>query len=458
MTTQPVPRFPDGFLWGVATAAYQIEGAVREDGRGQSTWDTFVHQPGRVRDGDTGDVATDHYHRYREDVALMRDLGVDAYRFSFAWPRILPEGKGKPNPKGLDFYDRLLDELLAAGVKPAATLFHWDTPQALEDAGGWLERDITARFAEYAQVVGQRFADRVHLWMPLNEPVVVTMYGHALGTHAPGKALGFGALPVAHHLLLAHGLAVRALREAGCGNIGIASNHAPTMAASDAEDDTFAADIFDTLVNWTFADPILRGKYPADELAAAMPGPVAEDLKVISEPLDWFGINYYQPAWVGAPSQAGSDRQVTEGAGLPPGLPFELRPSPDGPRTDFGWSIIPDGLHRIVTAFAERYGDALPPLYITESGCSYHDAPGADGRVADQDRIAYHDAHLRALHRAIADGVDIRGYFAWSLMDNFEWAAGNRERFGLVHVDYDTLARTPKDSFFWYRDLIAAQR
>ncbi|RZS32638.1 beta-glucosidase [Herbihabitans rhizosphaerae] len=451
-------EFPPDFLWGVASASYQIEGAVTEGGRGPSIWDTFTAQPGRIKNGDTGAVACDHYHRYREDVALMADLGVDSYRFSLAWPRILPSGSGQVNPAGLDFYDRLIDELLAAGIKPAVTLFHWDLPQALQDQGGWESRDTAYRLADYATIAAERFADRVHLWMPLNEPVVVTMFGHAVGAHAPGRELGFGALTVAHNLLLGHGLATRALRAAGASNIGIASNHTPTWPASDSEQDRAAADAYDTLVNWTFADPILRGEYPDPLITAAMPDTVADDLEIISTPLDWFGINYYQPALVGEPGGGTADSPVLEGARLPEGLPFEPRTITGYPTTGFGWAVVPDGLREILVTFKNRYGDALPPVYVTESGCSYPDTVDADGRVRDQERITYHDGHLRAVARAIESGVDVRGYFAWSIVDNFEWAEGYGQRFGLVHVDYETQARTPKDSFHWYRELITRGR
>ncbi|MFE3292449.1 GH1 family beta-glucosidase [Rhodococcus sp. NPDC059234] len=450
--------FPQDFLWGVAAAAYQIEGAVDLDGRGRSIWDEFCDRPAAVVGGETGAVATDHYHRYREDVALMRELGVDSYRLSVAWPRVQPTGSGAVNEAGLDFYDRLVDELCAAGIKPAVTLFHWDLPQVLQDAGGWLNRDTAQRLAEYANIVGRRLGDRVHMWMPLNEPVVHTLYGHALGVHAPGLELGFGALQAAHHQLLGHGLSVQALRAAGCDNIGIASNHAPVRAASDSEADVEAADIYDHIVNWTFADPVLRGSYPAEELAAILQGPVAEDLEVISQPLDWFGINYYEPTVIAAPTSDAGSTGVLE-VDLPPGMPFQPVALEGYDRTDFGWPIVPAGLRDIVSIFAERYGDALPPIYITESGASFHDPdPDDDGRVRDDKRIGYHRDHLAALGEAMADGVDVRGYFVWSITDNFEWAAGYRERFGLVHVDYETLARTPKDSYFWYRDLIASQR
>jgi beta-glucosidase len=464
-----VTAFPAEFLWGVATAAYQIEGAAGEDGRGPSTWDTFTATPGKILNGDTGAVATDHYHRYPEDVALMRDLGVGAYRFSLAWPRVVPTGSGAVNPAGLDFYDRLVDALCEAGIAPAATLFHWDLPQALEDLGGWLNRDTAYRFAEYAAVVGERLADRVRMWMPLNEPMVVTLFGYGIGGHAPGKALVFGALPVAHHQLLGHGLAVEALRAAGAGNIGIANNHIPVWPASDSEADRGAADAFDALVNGLFADPVLRGRYPAEELAAAMPGPVAEDLKVISTPLDWYGINYYQPSRVGAPGAAAAvPIDGPEGVGplqgvgidtiVPEGLPFSFPPIDGVPTTGFGWPVVPDGLREILTTFKERYGDALPPVYVTENGCAYDDGPDESGRVADPRRIEYLDAHLEAVRAAIHEGVDVRGYFVWSIVDNFEWSVGYSQRFGLVHIDYATLKRTPKDSYYWYRDLIKATR
>ncbi|MET4614373.1 beta-glucosidase [Rhodococcus sp. PvR044] len=453
--TETNPTFPHGFLWGVATAAYQIEGAVDEGGRGRSIWDEYCERPGVIVGGETGVVAIDHYHRYREDVGLMRDLGVDAYRLSVSWSRVQPTGRGPVNEEGLDFYDRLVDELVAAGIDPAVTLFHWDLPVELQEAGGWLNRETSYRLAEYADIVGRRLGDRVRMWMPLNEPVVHTLYGHALGVHAPGQELGFGALQAAHHQLLGHGLSVQALRAAGCGNLGIASNHAPVHAASDSEADVAAAEIYDHIVNWTFADPVLRGSYPAEELAAALQGPVAEDLKVISQPLDWFGINYYEPTLIAAPTSDEGSSGVLE-VDLPPGMPFQPVALEGYERTDFGWPIVPAGLREILGIFADRFGDALPPIYITESGASFHDDdPDENGRVDDRRRIDYHREHLHAVRAAIEDGVDVRGYFAWSIFDNFEWAAGYKERFGLVHIDYETLARTPKDSYFWYRDLIA---
>jgi beta-glucosidase len=444
-----LPRFPEGFLWGVSSSAYQIEGAVDVDGRGPSTWDTFAAVPGKVFRGETGRTATDHYHRYREDVGLMAELGAGAYRFSISWPRVLPTGRGEVNTAGLDFYDRLVDELCAKGIAPAATLYHWDTPQAIEDDGGWLNRDTAFRFADYAAAVVDRLGDRVRMWMPLNEPMVVTLFGYAVGAHAPGRELMFEALPVAHHQLLAHGLATRALRAGGATSVGIANHHVPVWAASDDPADRSAADLYDTLVNDMFAAPVLTGRYPTDELAAAMPGPVAEDLSIIAEPLDWYGVNYYLPSRVAAPS---GQEAVIDGSVMPSGLPFDFPPIEGYPVTDFGWPVVPDGLRETLATLAARYGDRLPPVYITESGCAYHD------EVHDKRRVDYLDGHVRAAHQAIADGIDVRGYFVWSIVDNFEWAAGYSQRFGLVHVDYDTLARTKKDSFQWYRDLIRAQR
>jgi beta-glucosidase len=434
MATNPLPQFPPGFLWGVSTSAHQIEGAADE--RDPSVWDAFTAEPGRVKDGSTATVACDHYHRYREDVALLADLGVDAYRFSVSWPRV-------NSPGGLDFYDRLVDELLAADVIPMLTLFHWDLPVDLD----WLNRDTAERFAEYAGVVAARLGDRVKKWITLNEPAEHTLLGHALGAHAPGKRLLFDALPVAHHQLLAHGLAVRALRAAGAADIGIANSHGPTWPASRRTEDVEAADFYDILLNRLFADPLLLGRYP-EGIGELMPGDVDSDLKVIAEPIDWYGINYYQPTKVGAPE--GAEIEFS-GLTLPAELPFSVRELEGYPVTDFGWPVVPEALTELLAGFHERYGDRLPPVVITENGCSY------DG-IDDQERITFLDGHVRALHRALEQGVDVRGYFVWSLMDNFEWAEGYARRFGLVHIDYDTLERTPKSSYAWLRDALRAQR
>ncbi|MER6674697.1 GH1 family beta-glucosidase [Streptomyces sp. NPDC000983] len=433
MATQPIPQFPADFLWGVSTSAHQIEGAAEL--REPSVWDEFTRRAGTVKDGSTAAVACDHYHRYPEDVALLAGLGVGAYRFSVSWPRV-------NSPGGLDFYDRLVDELCAAGVRPVPTLFHWDLPAGLD----WLERDTAARFAEHAARVAERLGDRVHKWITLNEPAEHTLLGHALGVHAPGKQLLFDALPVAHHQLLAHGLAVRALRAAGVRDIGIANSHGPTWPASPEPADVEAAEFYDVLLNRLFADPVLLGAYPAG-LGELMPGDVEADLKVIGEPVDWYGVNYYAPTRVGAPQGAEIE---FGGVSMPAELPFSVRQIEGVPVTDFGWPVVPEALTELLTGFHERYGDRLPPVVITENGCSY------DG-LDDQDRIAYLDGHLRALHRASEAGVDVRGYFVWSLLDNFEWAEGYARRFGLVHVDFDTQERTPKASYHWLRDVLRAQ-
>ena len=430
--------FPRDFLWGVSTSAHQIEGAVEV--RGPSVWDVFTAEPGNVRDGSTAVVACDHVARYQEDVALLRDLGVDAYRFSVSWPRV-------QSPGGLDFYERLVDELCEQGIRPVPTLFHWDLPVGLD----WLERDTASRFAEYAATVVERLGDRVTKWITLNEPAEHTLLGHALGTHAPGKKLLFDALPVAHHQLLGHGLAAQALRAAGVRDIGIANSHGPTWPASTDPADVEAAEFYDVILNRLFSDPLILGEYP-EGIAELMPGDVSADLKVISEDtLDWYGINYYQPTKVGAPG--GPDDGSTEFSGvtLPPGLPFSVREIEGFPVTDFGWPVVPEALTELLVGFRDRYGDRLPPLAITENGCAYE---GID----DQERVAYLDGHLRAVHAALEAGVDLRGYFVWSLMDNFEWAEGYTKRFGLVHVDYETQTRTPKASYRWLRDALRTHR
>ncbi|MFF3458763.1 GH1 family beta-glucosidase [Streptomyces sp. NPDC002730] len=444
----PLPAFPPGFLWGASASAFQTEGAADADGKGPSGWDAFAAQ-GRIKDGADASRGTGFHARYREDVALLAGLGADAFRFSVSWPRVVPGGSGPVNAAGLDFYDRLVDELCAHGITPAPTLYHWDTPLPLDEAGGWLNRDTAFRFAEYASVVAERLADRVPMWITINEPAEVTLLGYALGEHAPGKQLLFDALPAAHHQLLAHGLAVRALRAAGAANIGLAVSHSPVRTAGTSEEDRFGAELYDTITNWMFADPILTGSYPDENFAALMPGPVADDLAVISEPLDWYGVNYYHPMLVGAPAKDALGDFA--GVGMPAELPFGLRDIDSDQRTDFGWPVVPDGLRELLVLLKDRFGDRLPPLFITENGCSY------DG-LDDQRRIDFLDAHLRSLHEAIDAGVDVRGYFTWSLTDNIEWVQGASQHFGLVHVDYETLERTPKASYAWYRDAIAAQR
>ncbi|WP_395293046.1 GH1 family beta-glucosidase [Kitasatospora hibisci] len=435
---------PAGFRWGAATAAYQIEGAVGEDGRGPSVWDVFAARPGAVRDGHTGAVACDHYHRYPEDIALMKGLGLDGYRFSIAWPRILPTGCGPVNPAGLAFYDRLVDALLDAGITPLPTLFHWDLPQALEDHGGWLNRDTAHRFADYAAVVTDRLGDRVPAWITLNEPFVHTVFGYATGVHAPGRTLMFEALPAAHHQLLGHGLAASILHERGL-EVMLSNNLTPVEPATSDPADLAAAAAYDTLHNRLFTDPVLLGRYP-DLAALGVPDDVygavhPGDLDLIHAPgLDGLGVNYYNPTRIAAPTA--------------PGLPFDLVDIPDVPHTAFGWPVVPEALTRLLLDLRDAYGGALPPVTITENGCSV-----AESTDPDRPRIDFLAAHLDALSRAVAGGVDVRGYYTWSLLDNFEWAEGLfAQRFGLVHVDFETQRRTPRASYGWYRDLIAAHR
>lgn len=447
-----MPQLPKDFLFGVATAAYQIEGATEADGRGSSVWDDFCRRPGAILDGSDGRIACDSYHRFGEDVALMSHLGVDAYRFSVAWPRILPAGTGEVNQEGLDYYDRLVDALCEAGIAPAATLFHWDLPSALEAEGGWLQRDTAEAFAHYARIVAERLADRVAMWMTLNEPNVHTSLGYSTGIHAPGRTLGLYALPAAHHLLLGHGLAVGALRAAGATRIGLAQNHTVVWPASEDEPDRAAAGLFDTMWNHLYGDPVLLGAYP-EGIAAMMPGPVEHDLKIMAAPLDFYGVNYYNPTRVGSP-QPGE----VVGANVASDLPFAVEPIEGYPQTDFGWPVVPAGMTEVLRRLVDRYGEKLPPIYVTENGCAYNIGPDADGVIADTERIAFYEGHLAAVAEAIEAGVDVRGYFAWSLLDNFEWAEGYTKRFGLVHVDFETLARTPKQSYAWFADLIRSTR
>lgn len=447
-----MPKLPQDFLFGVATASYQIEGGAHADGRGRSVWDDFCARPGTILDGSDGTVACDSYHRYGEDVALMSELGVDAYRFSISWPRIVPEGTGRVNLAGLDYYDRLVDELCERGIKPAATLFHWDLPSPLEVDGGWLQRETAEHFAEYARVVAERLADRVAMWMTVNEPNVVTSLGYSTGVHAPGRTLGLYALPAAHHLLLGHGLAAGALRAAGAQSVGIAQNHTIVWPASESEADQASAALFDTMWNRIYSEPVLLGRYP-DGIASMMPGPVEHDLKIIAAPLDFYGVNYYNPTMVGSP-HAGE----VVGGNVASDLPFAIHDISGYPTTDFGWPVVPEGLTAVLRQLRERFGERLPPVFITENGCAYNTIPDPSGAVVDTDRISFYDSHLQAVSAAIEAGVDVRGYFAWSLLDNFEWAEGYTKRFGLVHVDFDTLARTPKASYAWFADRIRATR
>jgi beta-glucosidase len=449
-----VLRFPDGFAWGAATASYQIEGAVREGGRSSSIWDTFAHTPGKVQNGDTGDVADDHYHRYREDVGLLADLGVTHYRFSLAWPRLQPGGRGGLNHDGIGFYSRLVDELLGRGIQPWVTLYHWDLPQVLEDAGGWPVRDTAERFADYAAAVHDRLRDRIRYWTTLNEPWCSAFLGYANGHHAPGRTEPAAALAAAHHLMLGHGLAIQAMRsQDATSTLGITLNLYPVDPAGDADADVDAARRVDAISNRIFLDPLLGGRYPED-----LRGDIAEisnmafvadgDLKVINAPLDVLGVNYYTrhvvrasgaqgptsaraSAWVGSADVQAVDRGL--------------------PKTEMGWEIDPQGLYDVLERVHREYGPI--PLYITENGAAFADRPGPDGTVADPQRVAYLDDHFRVARRAIDDGIDLRGYFVWTLLDNFEWAWGFSKRFGLVYVDFENQRRIPKDSARWFADV-----
>jgi beta-glucosidase len=454
--------FPAGFRWGVATAAYQIEGAVAEDGRTPSIWDTFSHTPGKIDGGETGDVAADHLHRYREDVALMRALGVQAYRFSVSWSRVVPGGRGAPSERGLDFYRRLVDELLRNGIRPVLTLYHWDLPQELEDAGGWPERDTAGRFAEYATVVARALGDRVDVWTTLNEPWCSAFLGYGSGVHAPGRTEPEAALRAAHHLLLGHGLAAQAVRaELPEAELSIALNLAAVRAASGSEADRDAARRIDGLANRLFLDALFRGRYPADVLEDTLSVTdwsfVHEaDAETIAQPLDVLGVNYYTPLLVAAYGGSG-DRSLADGhaggAGTAwPGCDGVQFPEQPGPRTAMGWKIDADGLHEIVARVAREQPGL--PLMVTENGAAFEDRIEDSGTIEDTARIGYVREHLSALHRAIEEGVELRGYFLWSLLDNFEWSYGYSKRFGIFYVDFETQERVPKASARWYRDVI----
>jgi beta-glucosidase len=443
-------RYPPGFRFGAATAAYQIEGAWDEDGRGESIWDRFSHTPGKVAGGDSGDVACDHYHRWREDLDLLVELGIQSYRFSISWPRVQPDGRGALNEPGVRFYRELVEGLLERGIEPMATLYHWDLPQALEDAGGWQARDTTERFAAYAGAMAERLGDVVAEWITHNEPWVVTFLGYVEGTKAPGVRDWPTALRVSHHLLLSHGRAVQALRAglpAGTP-VGITLNLHPQRPASNTEADRAAARIADGHANRWFLDPVFRGRYPEDMIARyaehfGPPDSVLDgDLETIAQPLDFLGVNFYFPQRIAADPGA-----IPLGGRMDPPRP---------PLTVMGWEQDASGLHEMLVRLKRDYGDL--PIAVTESGGAFPDREIVDGRVEDADRVAYLDGHLAAVRQAIAEGVDVRRYFVWSFLDNFEWEQGYEPRFGIVRVDYDTLARTPKRSAHWYRDHIAAAR
>jgi beta-glucosidase len=451
--------FPTGFIWGAATSAYQIEGSTSADGRGSSIWDTFVRQPGRVLNGENADVAIDHYRRYRDDVAVMADLGLTAYRFSVSWPRIQPDGAGRVNEAGLDFYRRLVDELLGHGIDPWLTLYHWDLPQALEDAGGWPVRDTSKRFADFAACVHQALGDRVRNWSTVNEPWCAAFLGYASGEHAPGRRDPAASIRAAHHLNLAHGLSVQALRAQGPGiQIGGSVNLYAISPASDDEADLDAARRIDGLQNRFFLDALLKGSYPEDVLEDL--SQVTEidfirdgDLATISTPFDTLMVNYYSRFTVsGRPGGAASAAAAPTGAGSPwPGSEHVSFMNGGRPVTSMGWEIDDAGLYEVLQRVTREYPGI--PLVISENGAAFDDVD-ADGTVDDQERLAYIEAHLHVCHAAIEAGIPLKGYFAWSLMDNFEWAWGYGKRFGLVYVDYPTQRRTPKASAFWYADTI----
>jgi beta-glucosidase len=444
-------------VWGAATAAYQIEGAVAEGGRGPSIWDTFSHTPGRVSNGDTGDVATDHYHRWREDVDTIGELGLDAYRFSVSWPRVQPGGKGPLNAEGVAFYDRLVDALLERGVAPVLTLYHWDLPQELEDAGGWPERETAERFAEYAAAMGEVLGDRVHTWTTLNEPWVSAFIGYAEGRHAPGRTEPAAALAAAHHLNLGHGLAGRALRSvvADTAQLSVTLNlHALRGAGADEQE---AVRRLDALGNRIFLGPMLGDGYPSDLMkdTAAITDwsfVLDGDEQAIAVPLDVLGVNYYTYTLV----RRRRGRSVEEGTSPWVGCADLELPVAPAPRTEMGWTVDPTGLEELLARLHADHPGL--PLMITENGAAFADRVDPDGRVRDADRTAYLQGHVAAVRRAIDAGVDVRGYFVWSLLDNFEWAHGYSKRFGIVHVDYATGRRTWKDSAHWYRDLVRDSR
>ena len=429
-------HFPEGFIFGTATSSYQIEGAVQEDGRGPSIWDTFCREPGRIRDGSNGDVACDHYHLWERDLDLLAELGVDAYRFSLAWPRIQPVGSGAVNEKGLDFYERLTDGLLERGIQPYATLYHWDLPQALQDVGGWANRETAYRFNDYARIVTERLGDRLASIATLNEPWCSSFLSYDIGEHAPGLKNRKLALAAAHHLMLGHGLAMQTMRELNKkAALGIVLNLSPAYAASLAKEDQDARQFADGYSNRWFLDPIFKGGYPADmwdAFGADIPEVRDGDLKIISAKNDFLGVNYYTRSFVSADGQA-----------KPEGAEY----------THMGWEVYPAGLTELLLRLQNEYH--TPPIYITENGAAYPDERGTGSTVHDPQRVAYYQSHLAAVADAARQGADVRGYFAWSMLDNFEWAWGYERRFGLFYVDYATQERVWKDSGRWYQALIA---
>jgi len=444
-------NFPDDFSWGTATSSYQIEGAVDVGGRGPSIWDTFSKTPGKVLEGDTGDIACDHYHRWEEDIALLKRLGVTSYRFSIAWSRILPTGlETTPNPEGLAFYNRLIDALLEAGIEPWVTLYHWDLPQTLQDQGGWPSREILARFVHYADVVSQAYGDRVRHWITSNEPWVAAMLGHETGAHAPGIVDKGAALAAAHHILVSHGMAVPVIRRnAPNAKVGITLNLCPAVPASPSAIDARATRLFDGYFNRWYLDPLYGRGYPMDRLQAyveegwtaseVLPFVEPGDMEHIAVETDFLGINYYSRAVIRGDEEGNLSRVVF--------------PLPKSMHTDFDWEVHPDSLYNVLCRLHTDY--EVKDIVITENGCAYPDGPDEDKRIHDDERVHYFKEHLIACHRAIEQGVPLTGYFAWSLMDNFEWAEGYSKRFGLLWVDFETGERIPKESYHWYARTIA---
>jgi beta-glucosidase len=445
-----VINFPKDFMWGVATSAYQIEGAWDEAGRGESIWDRFSHTPGKIEDGSTGDIACDHYHRWPEDIALMKSLNIQAYRFSIAWPRILPQGRGQVNRAGLDFYSRLVDGLLAAGIEPFVTLYHWDLPQALQDQGGWPVRATAQAFVEYADVVSRHLGDRVSHWITHNEPWCISFLSHQIGEHAPGWQDWPASLRVAHHILLSHGWAVPVIRSnSPQAQVGITLNFTPADPASASAADWQAWRYHDGYAQRWFLDPLFGRHYPADMTAdfaalGYLPNALSfvkeGDLAAISTQTDFLGVNYYTRVVVRNQKEANN-------------LPQTTFPAPRSEWTEMNWEVYPDGLYQLLNRLHFEYRP--PKIYITENGASYSAGPDSAGRINDLRRQTYLRDHLAAAQRAIQNGVPLAGYFAWSLMDNFEWAKGYSQRFGLVWVDYQTQRRIPKDSALWYKAVIA---
>lgn len=437
-------KFPKDFLWGSATASYQIEGAWNEDDKGESIWDRFSHTPDKVENGDTGDMACDHYHRWADDLDLMKSLGLQAYRFSIAWPRILPQGRGTVNQAGLDFYSKLVDGLLEAGITPMATLYHWDMPQALQDRGGWPSRKTVQAFVDYTDIITRHLGDRVSFWATFNEPFVSAQLGYAMGIHAPGHKNMAEAVATSHHLLLAHGLAMPIIRQnAPAAQAGIVLNQSAVIPASSGPADVAAARIGDGVVNRWYLDPLAGRGYPQDVVAhfgVPMDFIKPGDLETIAAPIDFLGVNYYT-------------RHVTRNTEVPAGQNLPQVVFDDLEKTEMDWEIYPQGLFEVLSRI--QFGYHFPALYITENGAAFADEVSADGHVHDENRKAYLESHFTVAARAIEAGVNLKGYFVWSLMDNFEWSFGFTKRFGIIHVDYETQKRTLKNSALWYKKVIS---